>query len=407
LLPCTPADVRLDRAAANAGYPRSVKGGYELQADEEIEIAVIGAGAAGLAVAQALKSVGREVLVLEAAAHLGAPWRRRHEQLTLNSHRDLSTLPGVAYPAGTPAFPNRAAVVRLFEEFARRHALAIEFGTGARRIERAGARWRIDAGDRVWLARHVVVATGRDRVPVIPDWPGKEGFAGRLLHAAEFGRAADFTGMSVLVAGAGNSGFDALNHLARAGTGQMWLSARHAPALLPKRIANIAVHKISTQLAYLPAGLADAVLAGAQRLVFGDLAKLGFPKSAGGGVSRLQGKSIAIATDDGAVAAIRAGRIRVVAPVRSFAGDEARLEDGTILRPDAVIAATGYRTGLEPMVGHLGVLDASGRPRFNGGQSDPALPGLWFSGMRADIRGCFVNARLKAGEIVRAIERSR
>jgi hypothetical protein len=54
---------------------------------------------------------------------------------------------------------------------------------------------------------------------------------------------------------------------------------------------------------------------------------------------------------------------------------------------------------------HLGALDANGRSLFNGGESHPKLPGLWFAGMRADIRGCFVNAVLKADELVRAIAR--
>ncbi|SIT54404.1 hypothetical protein BQ8794_160008 [Mesorhizobium prunaredense] len=33
---------------------------------------------------------------------LAEPWYRRHQRLHLNSHRDLSTPPGVDYPAGTP-----------------------------------------------------------------------------------------------------------------------------------------------------------------------------------------------------------------------------------------------------------------------------------------------------------------
>ena len=42
-----------------------------------------------------------------------------------------------------------------------------------------------------------------------------------------------------------------------------------------------------------------------------------------------------------------------------------------------MIAATGYRTGLEPLVGHLGVLDDHGVPRVTDGE---AAPGLRFVG---------------------------
>ncbi|TGW06353.1 FAD-dependent oxidoreductase, partial [Mesorhizobium sp. M2D.F.Ca.ET.145.01.1.1] len=68
---------------------------------------VIGAGAAGLAVARALMKAGVATVVLEKESRLAEPWRRRHEQLHLNTHRDLSALPGLAYPKGTPAFPHR------------------------------------------------------------------------------------------------------------------------------------------------------------------------------------------------------------------------------------------------------------------------------------------------------------
>jgi hypothetical protein len=52
--------------------------------------------------------------------------------------------------------------------------------------------------------------------------------------------------------------------------------------------------------------------------------------------------------------------------------------DGSRVETDAIIAATGYRRGLEPVVGHLGVLDECGLPRIRGG--DAAAPGLRFVG---------------------------
>ena len=54
------------------------------------------------------------------------------------------------------------------------------------------------------------------------------------------------------------------------------------------------------------------------------------------------------------------------------------LADQTRLQPDVVIAATGYTTGLEPLVGHLGVLDPRGVPLIHGGPA--AAPGLRFIG---------------------------
>lgn len=360
---------------------------------------VIGAGVAGLAVARALMKAGVAAAVLEKESRLAEPWRRRHEQLHLNTHRDLSALPGLAYPKGTPAFPHRDVVIRHMNDFHEANRLPVEFGVSAEAIMFAGDHWivRTSAGSR--LARHVVVATGRDREPYTPQWKGMRAFAGRIIHSADFGDARAYAGKKVLVVGAGNSGFDALNHLAGVDTAAVWLSARNGPALLPKRVGKIAVHRLSPLMARLPLRVADAVMAVTQRLVFGDLTKFGMPPAPAGGASRLTSDYTAIAADDGAVDAIKSGRIVVVPAIREFTRDGVILANGSMVAPDIVIAATGYRTGLERMVGDLGVLDEKGVPLFNGGQADPKWPGLWFTGMRPSIRGCFANAAILARAI--------
>lgn len=367
---------------------------------------VIGAGAAGLSAAHALIKAGVPTAILEKESRLAEPWHRRHLNLHLNTHRDLSSLPGVSFPAGTPAFPPRTLVIRHLKEFSETHGLPVQFGVAVEEIAFKGDHWAVltSAGPR--LARHVVIATGRDRQPFVPQWKGMKDFTGRIIHSADFGEAKDYAGKKVLVVGAGNSGFDALNHLANVDTVAVWLSARSGPALLPKRIGKIAVHRLSPLMARLPLRLADAVIAATQRLVFGDLTKFGMPPAPSGGVTRLASDYTAIAADDGAVSAIKSGRIVVVPAIREFTRDGVILANGNLIAPDIVIAATGYRTGLEPMVGKLRVLDGKGFPLFNGGESDPKLPGLWFTGMRPSIRGCFANSVIMAKAIARRIASS-
>lgn len=388
----TPMDAEAKVLPSGVGEPAILEGAM-----------VIGAGAAGLAAAYALAKADVTVQVLEREQRLAEPWHRRHDNLHLNTHRDLSSLPGVSFPAGTPAFPHRSAVIGHLNDFAERHRLPIAFGVKVDEIEFRGDRWLLRTSAGLKAARYVVIATGRDRQPFIPAWKGMEDFSGSIIHSADFGRASDYAGKTVLVIGAGNSGFDALNHLSRVETGQMWLSARNGPSLLPKRIGKIAVHRISPLMASLPTRLADAVMAATQRLVFGDLTKHGLPPAPAGGASRLGSDYTAIAADDGAVDAIKAGRIIVLPQLREFRRDGVVLDNGQTIAPDIVIAATGYRTGLETMLGRLGVLDAKGVPLFNGAANDPKLPGLWFTGMRPSIRGCFANARIQGAAIARKI----
>lgn len=114
-------------------------------------VIVIGAGAAGLAAAHALKKAGIPTLILEKESRIAEPWHRRHEQLHLNSHRDLSTLPGVDYPAGTPAFPHKTVVIRHLNEFSERHGLPVQFGVAVEEIVFNGDHWTVqtNAGPRL------------------------------------------------------------------------------------------------------------------------------------------------------------------------------------------------------------------------------------------------------------------
>lgn len=79
------------------------------------------------------------------------------------------------------------------------------------------------------------------------------------------------------------------------------------------------------------------------------------------------------------IEAIKQRRIEIVAGLESLDESGVVLSDGTRLEPDAVIAATGHSRGLEPLVGHLDVLDERGVPRKHAEEA-AAPPGLRFIG---------------------------
>ncbi len=108
------------------------------------------------------------------------------------------------------------------------------------------------------------------------------------------------------------------------------------------------------------------------------------------------------------MAALKAGRARVTATLERFDGREVVLVDGTRLSPDAVICATGYRRGLEPIVGHLGVLRPDGLPiRFKTTPELPAAPRLYFAGFWGGNGGQIRWAPILARRIGRAAARDR
>jgi hypothetical protein len=132
-------------------------------------------------------------------------------------------------------------------------------------------------------------------------------------------------------------------------------------------------------LYHAPIRLADAISRAARRAGIGDLGEFGLPIPAEGLWARHArlGQVPAI-VDVEVIDAIRNGAIEVVRTVEAFDGGTASLVDSTRLEPHTVICATGYRRALDPLVGHLGVLDERGAPTAFG--ETLAADGLRFIG---------------------------
>jgi cation diffusion facilitator CzcD-associated flavoprotein CzcO len=337
------------------------------------EAVIVGAGPAGLAAAAALERRGIRPLVLERADAVAASWRGRYDRLRLNSSRWTSQLPGARYARGTGVFPPRDEVVRYLEDYAR--ALDVRLGTTVERIDRDGDGWRLRTSTGDVAARHVIVATGYDHTPHIPAWPGREAYSGRLLHGADYRSPGAFRDADVLVVGSGCSGMEIAYDLATGGARRVRLAVRTSPNILLRTPIGPVLGRLVLKLGD---ERADKIMRAAQRRTVGDLEPYGLPIPAEGMASRLRRLGVAPAIiDKETVQAIKDRRFEIVAGVERLDATGVGLADGSRIEPDAVIAATGYRTALEPMVGHLGVLDERGNPRVRSGE---AAAGLRFVG---------------------------
>ena len=368
------------------------------------EVLVIGAGPAGLAAGAELKRRGIEPLILEASDRVGSSWLRHYDRLHLHTVRWLSGLPGMPIPKREGKWVPRDGVVRYLESYARRHALPIRFGAEVKRIDRDRGSWTVYTDQGPISCRSVVVATGYNRRPRMPDWPGAEGFTGELLHSSEYRNPEPYVGKDVLVVGTGNSGAEIAVDLVEGGAGSVTIAVRTPPNIMRRDIRGFPSQVTGVLMRRLPPKVVDVLARGVQRLSIGDLRPYGLPPSPRGVYTRLREDSAVPILDIGLVDLVKARKVRVVAAVAAFEGAEVLLADGERLRPDAVIAATGFDRGLEELVGHLGILGKHGRPRVRGATTHPNAPDMYFIGFANPISGAIREMGIEARRIARAIK---
>jgi cation diffusion facilitator CzcD-associated flavoprotein CzcO len=345
----------------------------------EHDVVVIGAGPAGIATALSLRDRGVCPLLIDRADEVASSWRSRYDRLKLNTGRPFSHLPKRPYPKGTAMFPARDDVVAYFDRHARASGIELRLGTEVHRIDRAHG-WRLSTSRGDIVARQVVVASGNQYAPHIPEWPGRQGYTAQVLHSGAYRNPAPYQGKKVLVVGCGSSGLEIAHDLATGGAAKVWLAVRTAPNILLRTLpGGLPGDLIARPLFRAPIRVADAISGAARRKSLGDLSEFGLPIPPEGTYTRVKlHDQVPAIVDMEVIDAIKDGSIEMVPTVESFDGDKVVLVDGTRVDPHAVVAATGYRRGLESLVGHLGVLDDTGKPVVVGER--PAAPGLRFIG---------------------------
>ncbi|MEV8587619.1 NAD(P)-binding domain-containing protein [Streptomyces sp. NPDC051180] len=423
---------------------------------------VIGGGPGGLAVAAALGARGVRAVVLEKSDAVGASWRTHYDRLRLHTTRRLSALPGLGMPRSFGRWVARADVVRYLEKYTEQHELEVVTGVEVFRVERVGTEWILHAtGGRRLTARAVVVATGYNHTPRIPDWPGLAEYAGgdagasgggaetdaaavtdspaetgggaetgaaadgsavavvadpeapvapsgtpRLVHAREYRNPEPYRGKDVLVVGAGNTGAEIAADLAGGGAARVRLAIRTVPHIVRRTTAGWPAQRTGILVRRLPVPLVDRMGGLMARFAVPDLSAYGLPRPTTGLATRQRQGAVPV-QDVGLIDAVRAGTVEIVAAVDGFDAGEVLLADGTRVAPDSVIAATGYRRGLEPLLGHLDVLDATGRPVVHGARTARSAPGLYFTGFTNPISGMFRELALDAERIARRISKTK
>lgn len=332
---------------------------------EETGTVVVGAGPAGLAVAACLGRLRLRYIVVEQDARLGERWRSRYDRLHLHTAKQYSALPYLSFPAAHPRYPSRDQVVEYLDSYARHFNITPRFGERVIGLAHIHDAWTVStASGNTYRAANVVICTGRSDIPNRASWPGLDGYAGRVLHSAEYRSGAGFAGQRVLVVGFGNSGgeiaVDLVEHGARPD-----IAVRNPVNVVPRDFMGQPIQRSTILLRRVPVAIRDRIGRTISRIVFGDLGTLGLRPSSEGPVSQIVRRGRVPLIDVGTIALVRAGKIGLRPDVERIDGASVIFGDGSRERYDALVLATGYDTGLRQLAADL-ASDAHGLPIAKG-----------------------------------------
>ena len=225
------------------------------------EAIVCGAGTAGLASAAALRAVGVDATVLEQTDKVGASWRTRYDGLRLNTTGWMSTQPGYrasssplwwsSHPVTRGSSTSRITPLTIASTFALAHRYDA--------LEPVDGDWRIQTNGEGLRGRFVVVATGFDHDPDLPDWPGRDGFAGELIHSSAYRNPKPYSGRDVLVVGPDTTGSEVAALLSRGGAGRVRVACRTTPNLITRKFLGVSTNIPGLALNHLPLSVADQI----------------------------------------------------------------------------------------------------------------------------------------------------
>ncbi len=313
------------------------------------KIAVVGAGASGIAAGKNLLQVGFDnVTLFEQSDRIGGQWvftkDVKHSSVYETTHiitsKRHSAYLDFPMPDHYPDYPSHWLMAEYLESYARAFGVyeRVKFNTTVQHITRlADGKWEIstDKGKEVFDA--LIVSNGHHFNPRFPNYPGK--FEGEYLHSHSFKNNKPFEGKRVLVIGAGNSGCDAAVEVCRVAK-KTAISMRRGYHFIPKFVFGEPADVIAKKFQWVPDALLDKVYELVLRLENGDITKYGLQKP-NYGVRQSHPVS-----NSELLYYIRHGEIQPKGDIERFEGKTVVFKDGSKDEFDSVIAATGFTVTL-------------------------------------------------------------
>eukprot|EP01018_Ginkgo_biloba_P004113 Gb_32507 [translate_table: standard] len=374
---------------------------------------VVGAGPSGLATAACLRQEGVPCIILEKADCIASLWQHRtYDRLKLHLPKQFCELPLLPFPRDFPTYPDKDQFVEYLESYSKRFCLQPRFNECVQSAfyDQTDHLWRVrtvntraESATNVetdYICDWLIVATGENAEPVIPDVAGMDNFNGTIIHASAYKTGAGYRDKNVLVVGCGNSGMemslDLCNHNAKPS-----MVVRNTVHVLPREMFGKSTFGIAMALMkWLPLWVVDRLLLAVAGIMFGNTDRYGLRRPETGPIELKNKAGKTPVLDMGALAHIRSGHIKVLPAIDCLTPRGAKFVNGQEMEFDSVILATGYKSNVPSWLKDCDFFSQDGMPKTpfpNGWKGENGLYSVGFT--RRGLLGAAVDARRIAEHI--------
>ncbi|KAL3650878.1 putative indole-3-pyruvate monooxygenase YUCCA4 [Castilleja foliolosa] len=365
---------------------------------------IVGAGPSGLAVAACLQQTGvPNSLILERSDCIASLWQNKtYDRLKLHLPKQFCQLPFLDFPKNFPKYPSKQQFVSYMESYAKHFSIEPEFRQSVLTAEFDGPAgfWTVRTKDSQYFSRWLIVATGENAEPVIPEIQGIEKFRGPVIHTSVYKSGSVFEKQKVLVVGCGNSGMEVSLDLCRHNASPHMV-VRNSVHILPREMFGVSTFSVAMLLLkWLPLGLVDKFLLMVANVKLGNTDKLGLRRPKTGPIELKNATGKTPVLDVGAFSQIKARKIKVVEGVKEITKTGAKFVNGQEIEFDSIILATGYKSNVPSWLKGTDFFTKDGMPKAqfpNGWKGENGLYAVGFT--KRGLLGTSSDAVKIAGDI--------
>ncbi|OPB41770.1 flavin-binding monooxygenase [Trichoderma guizhouense] len=348
--------------------------------DEDPAVLIVGAGQSGISTAARLQQLGVPSLIIEKSSRVGDSWRKRYKTLMTHDPIQYCHLPYIPFPAHWPLFMPKDKLADWLEAYVSLMELNVWCDTELQStaFDETTTTWtvavkRSDGSVRIIKPRHVVLATGNAGDAIIPHFEGIESFKGAAYHGSQHKDASEHSDLSskhVVIIGSGTSAHDLCQNFHECGAASVTMLQRGSTHVLTAKKGLPMLHSgtyeeggpptddldVDSQSKPLPVQFAlnvfktNAIKTVDKNIIDG-LTSAGFELDFGEDGSGIYRKYVTRGggyyIDVGCSQLIIDGKVKVKSNpggIKSFTPDGLLLADGSELKADIIIMATGYQT---------------------------------------------------------------